>query len=112
MDPIGFGFENYDVVGRFRTQENGVPVDTSGYIIGREFRFNGLRQLSEYLAGNADVQQCMVRFLSYFAYGSANWREDGCTYDAISTEAKAANWSIRSVLTAITHAPHFTSRVQ
>ena len=112
MDPIGFGFENYDVVGRFRTQENGVPVDTSGYIVGREVRFNGLRQLSEYLAGNADVQQCMVRFLSYFAYGAANWREDGCTYDAITAEAKAANWSIRSVLTAITHAPHFTSRVQ
>ena len=54
----------------------------------------------------------MVRFMSYFAYGAASWTDDGCTFDAITTEAKASNWSIRSVLTAITHAPHFTTRVQ
>ena len=54
----------------------------------------------------------MVRFMSYFAYGAAGWADDGCTYDAITDEAKASNWSIRSVLTAVTRAPHFTTRVQ
>jgi hypothetical protein len=54
----------------------------------------------------------MVRFMSYFAYGATGWADDGCTHDAITTEAKGSNWSIRGVLTAITHAPHFTTRVQ
>jgi hypothetical protein len=112
MDPIGFGFENYDVVGRYRMSENGVDVDASGLIKGTNFQFKGLRQLDDYLASNEEVRQCMVRFLSYFAYGAVGWNEDGCTRDAITAEAKAANWSIRSVLTAITHAPHFTTRVQ
>lgn len=112
MDPIGYGFENYDVVGRYRTNENGVPIDASGEIIGNDFRFNGLRELNDYLANNDDVRQCMVRFMSYFAYGATGWTDDGCTLDAITAEAKASNWSIRSVLTAITHAPHFTTRVQ
>ena len=112
MDTIGFGFENYDVVGRYRTSENGVPVDASGEIIGDNFKFNGLRELNDYLSSNDEVRQCMVRFMSYWAYGASSWADDGCTLDAIAGEAKASNWSIRSVLTAITHAPHFTTRVQ
>ena len=30
MDPIGLALDNYDVMGRLRTRENGVPLDTSG----------------------------------------------------------------------------------
>jgi hypothetical protein len=112
MDPIGFGFENYDVVGRYRASENGVAVDPSGVIKGPGVAFKGLGELNEYLAGNPDVRQCLARFMSYFAYGATGWTEDGCTRDAIIGEAAAANWSIRGVLTAITHAPHFTTRVQ
>jgi hypothetical protein len=112
MDPIGFGFENYDVVGRYRTQENGVNVDTSGEITGENFKFKGLKELNEYLAKNEVVKDCMVRFMSYFAYGATGWTDNGCTHDSIVGEAKGSNWSIRSVLTAITHAPHFTTRVQ
>jgi hypothetical protein len=112
MDLIGFAFENYDVVGKHRTQENGVPIDASGEITGDDFKFTGLRELNDYLSTNDNVRQCMVRFMSYFAYGATGWADDGCTLDAVTTEAKASNWSIRSVLTAITHAPHFTTRVQ
>jgi hypothetical protein len=112
MDPIGFGFENYDVVGKYRTTDNGLPVDAHGEIDGSDFTFNGVHELNDYLAKKPEVQQCMVRFMSYFAYGATGWADDGCTLDAITSEAAASNWSIRSVLTAITHAPHFTTRVQ
>jgi hypothetical protein len=112
MDPIGFGFENYDVAGRYRTEENGVPIDASGEITGDNFKFNGMAELNDYLSKNEEVKECMVRFMSYFAYGATGWAEDGCTRDSIVNEAKTSNWSIRSVLTAITHAPHFTTRVQ
>lgn len=112
MDPIGYGFENYDLVGRYRTMDNGKPIDASGEIIGTGFKFNGLKELNQHLANNATVRQCLVRYMAYYAYGATGWADDGCTTDAISTEAEAANWSIRSVLTAITHAPHFTTRVQ
>ncbi len=30
MDPVGFALENYDAVGRWRTTEDGVPVDSAG----------------------------------------------------------------------------------
>jgi hypothetical protein len=34
LDPPGFALENYDAVGRWRTTENGVPVDASGSLPG------------------------------------------------------------------------------
>ena len=30
LDPIGFGFENYDGVGLWRDTDNGLPIDASG----------------------------------------------------------------------------------
>ena len=30
MDPVGFALENFDAVGRWRTTEEGQPVDASG----------------------------------------------------------------------------------
>src|SRR5258705_10954123 len=30
MDPVGFSLENFDVLGRWRTVEEGKPIDSSG----------------------------------------------------------------------------------
>ena len=38
MDPIGFGLENFDGVGRWRTEDRGKPLDTSGKLVtGQKF---------------------------------------------------------------------------
>jgi hypothetical protein len=48
IDPIGFGLENFDAVGRFRTTENGVPLDSSGTMPGG-ISFTGPVELKEYI---------------------------------------------------------------
>ena len=113
MDPIGYGFEHYDPWGRWRSQENGSPIDATGTVAaggpnGTDFTFDGASQLGSYLAGNDAVKQCLVRYWAYFAYGSSSWSQDACTYDAINTGA--GQYGLRDVLTAIIHAPHFTQR--
>jgi hypothetical protein len=38
MDPIGFGMENFDAIGRWRDQENGIPIDPAGKLVtGQSF---------------------------------------------------------------------------
>ena len=32
MDPLGFALENFDAIGRWRTADAGVPVDSSGVL--------------------------------------------------------------------------------
>jgi len=117
MDPIGFAFENYDGFGQHRTSQNGVAIDSSNTIFkagtsGMDVKSKDLTEMGAYLAGSEDVKACNARHWAYFAYGSVSWPQDGCTYDAIRQAAKTSAYSMKSVLTAIIHAPHFTTRVK
>ena len=49
MDPIGFGLEGFDAIGRFRTLEHGLPVDDSGYLTDADVTgpFRGPAQLAD-----------------------------------------------------------------
>jgi hypothetical protein len=39
MDPLGFGLENFDALGRWRTEQAGKPIDTEGVLpTGEKFR--------------------------------------------------------------------------
>ena len=117
MDPIGFGFENYDAFGRYRTTQNGAQIDPSNVIYqagstGQDLKGANLTELGMTLASSNDVKTCSARYWAYYAYGSVSWEQDGCTYDAIRTAAASGNYSLKSVLKAIIHASHFTTRVQ
>ena len=114
IDRIGFGFEHYDGIGKYRTMDNGQTVDSSGLVVsppsGADKSFNGIGELASWLAASDDVKRCLVRYWSYFAYGNASWDADACTYDAVEAEAAQSNFALKSVLTGIIHAPHFSRR--
>jgi hypothetical protein len=115
MDPIGFAFENYDGFGRYRDQENGVPIDSSGSLSdvpGGPIPLDGVESLSNYLATSELVQSCMVRYWTYYAYGRDTWKDKQCNHDAVRREAAADSFSLKSVLMGIIHAQHFSQRVQ
>lgn len=119
MDWIGFAFESYDGFGRQRTTDNGLPVDDTATIYadpeGKDDSLTGLSgagSLSEYLAQSDDVERCMMRYWSYYAYGSSSWSQDGCTYDSIYQAASSNGFALESVLMGIVHAPNFTTRVK
>ena len=115
MDPIGFAFENYDGFGRYRDQENGVPVDASGELSdvpGGPIPLDGVDALASYLATSELVQSCLVRFWTYYAYGRDTWANKQCNHDAVRREAQASDYSLKGVLKGIIHAQHFTQRVQ
>jgi mono/diheme cytochrome c family protein len=46
MDPIGFSLENFDAVGKWRTEDGGVPVDASGELVDGT-KMNGVASLRE-----------------------------------------------------------------
>jgi Protein of unknown function (DUF1592)/Protein of unknown function (DUF1588)/Protein of unknown function (DUF1595)/Protein of unknown function (DUF1585)/Protein of unknown function (DUF1587) len=62
MDPIGFGLENYDGRGRFRTKENtnaDCPIDGNGELAGIG-AFNGPAQLGDLLAARRELTSCIT----------------------------------------------------
>jgi len=115
MDPIGFGFEHYDAFGRYRAQDNGHPVDATGNVLtdAGDAPFDGVPGLTAYLTTQAGdtVNACLVRYWSYFAFGSAGWSEDQCTYASIAEQAKVDNFALQSVAKAIVKTARFSRRV-
>ncbi|HKO50265.1 MAG TPA: DUF1588 domain-containing protein [Polyangiaceae bacterium] len=119
MDPIGVAFEHYDGFGNYRDTENGVTIDATGTIYSAsatdgDVNINGLSGpggLQGYLAKSDEVKNCVVRYWSYYAFGSAGWAQDKCTYDAIKREAAAQSYSLKGVLTGILRSKRFTTRV-
>lgn len=54
LDPIGFGLENFDAIGRWRdTDENGAAIDATGELPGRK-AFSSPNELKKIIAGRVD----------------------------------------------------------
>jgi hypothetical protein len=72
IDPPGFAFENFDANGRFRTMDNGKPIDATGTfeIGGRAVRFDGPGQLMTAMADSCAVRACFVRRWMEYALGT------------------------------------------
>lgn len=71
-DPIGLGLENFDGIGKLRTTESGVPIDTSGDFDGRDF--SGPAELGQAFADNPLVSACLVQNLYRYAVGREETR--------------------------------------
>jgi len=74
IDPIGFGFEHYDHLGRYRTEEVGQPVDASGDVDGRSF--DGVADLSELLLDDARFRACFVETWRRWGQGTESCADD------------------------------------
>lgn len=66
-DPIGLGLEVFDGVGRYRTTENGAPIDTSGDLDGH--RFENHVELGEAIQQSPLASACLVENVYRYAVG-------------------------------------------
>jgi Protein of unknown function (DUF1592)/Protein of unknown function (DUF1588)/Protein of unknown function (DUF1595)/Protein of unknown function (DUF1587)/Protein of unknown function (DUF1585) len=113
FDPIGFGFENYDAIGRWRTTENGQPIDASGELAGADVagEFVGVRELGTKLAASEDVAQCMTRQWFRFAYGRLESQDlDACNMDTLAVTFSESGHDLRELLVALTQTDAFLFR--
>ncbi|MGB5809105.1 MAG: DUF1592 domain-containing protein [Polyangiales bacterium] len=67
MDPIGLAFENFDSMGAFREQENGVMIDTTGELDGEDY--DGPVGASEAIRNHPALGPCFVSTLFRYAVG-------------------------------------------
>lgn len=81
MDPIGLAFEAYEPTGRYRTTDNGKPVDASGVLSGAGAVDGPVKDavdLMNKLAASPVVEQCFVRHSFRYWMGRSEAPWDGC----------------------------------
>ena len=72
LDPVGFALEEFDAIGRHRTEENGKPIDASGGLpdLGvPDGELVGGVELAELIAGSEQAAACFARQWFRFAGG-------------------------------------------
>lgn len=106
MDPIGFGLENYDGIGVFRTTENGVTIDTASEIGGLG-AFDGARELGGLLKARKSVNFCTVRNLFRHATGHIEVSGEVATLLALSETYADHGYRMQDLLVELVANPTF-----
>jgi hypothetical protein len=110
IDPIGFGLENYDALGRWRTEEAGKPVDAKGQLPDGT-TFDGAEELKQVLLKRKDefVRHLTTKLLGY-ALGRGLTVEDRCTVEEIVTKVKEGDYKSHALVVGIVQSVPFRYR--
>ncbi len=101
LDPLGFALENYDVLGNWRTTDNGLPLDTAGELPDGT-KFTGPEGLKQTLLDRKDLfLRNLTTKLLGFALGRGLNREDACAVDRIVVAVAADGYRAQTLVNGI-----------
>jgi hypothetical protein len=116
MDPIGFGLERYDAIGRRREKqtirfepnrlERGkktvtveLPLDASGVVEGiADSAFSSAKELGEVLARSAECQECIVKQLFRYAFGRRETPADRALLDSATAVFRKSGFRLTALM--------------
>jgi hypothetical protein len=111
MDPIGFALENYNGVGKWRTEDAGSPIDATGKLPnGAEFAGPaGLRKLltTDY---RDDFAATVTEKLLTYALGRGLEPYDLPVVRSITRQAAAGNFRVSSLIMGVVKSVPFQMR--
>jgi hypothetical protein len=101
IDPLGFALENFDVLGRWRAEDAGKPIDARGELPDGTV-FEGPDQLKAALMRKKDlfVRNFVNKVLGY-ALGRGLTLQDSCTVDSIVAEVERNNYRAQALVNAV-----------
>lgn len=107
IDPLGFGLENYDVLGLWRTEDGGKAIDSKG-VLPDGTTFDGPSEMKKILMEKKDllVRNLTVKLLGY-SLGRGLTLEDHCSVDRIVDTVKKENYSAHSLILEIVRSVPF-----
>jgi hypothetical protein len=110
MDPIGFGMENFDLLGRWRDLDGKLPVDSSGVMPSGE-KFNGPRELKQVLLNRKPefARHISGKMLGY-ALGRSLDDHDDFTIEKLATALERDDFHARTLIREIVLSTPFRNR--
>jgi hypothetical protein len=110
MDPLGFGFENFDAVGAWRDKDGKHAIDPSGVLPGGQ-SFKGPAELKAILKGRSDAfARCLAEKLLTYALGRGVERSDRCAVDEIARNLAREQYKFSALVIHIVKSDPFQKR--
>ena len=110
MDVLGFGLENYDAIGKWRTMDGKFPVDISGtFPNGKSFSTPAEMKvlLKEELP---DFARCIIEKMLTYSLGRGLEKYDRKTIDDIARKLSASGYQFQTLISEIVQSLPFQSR--
>lgn len=111
IDPWGIAFENYDAMGRWRTEIKGKPVDATSELFNHQ-QLDGMNGLKRFLLENRQDQfvRALVHKLATYALGRPMSFSDYAAIDEIAANARKQGDGLATMIKLIAASDLFQSR--
>ncbi|HME98346.1 MAG TPA: DUF1592 domain-containing protein [Terriglobia bacterium] len=107
FEPIGLAMENFDAVGAWRTQDQGVPIDANGVLVDGT-KVDGVASLREVLMRRSDTfARVVAEKLLTYALGRGVEFEDMPLVRSIVRDSAANKYRFSSLVVNIVKSPAF-----
>ncbi len=110
MDVLGFGLENYDGIGKWRTMDGKFPVDSSGTLPNGKSFSSPSEMRAALTAQLPDFARCMVEKMLTYSLGRGLGASDRLTVDEITRNWAPSGYPFQSLLYQIVGSLPFQSR--
>lgn len=110
MDPLGFGLENFDAIGRWRTIDGQFPIDATGRLPNGK-TFDGPEGLKQILLSDKSVfTKCLAEKLLTYALGRGLEDYDQPAIQSIVTRTAGAEYRFSALVEAVVSSDPFQKR--
>jgi hypothetical protein len=110
MDPLGFGFENFDAIGGWRTRDGKHDIDPGG-VLPTGQTFNGPAELRVILKQRPDdFAKCLADKMLTYALGRGTERYDRCAVEEIARAMKKNDYRFSTLVIEIVKSDPFQKR--
>jgi hypothetical protein len=110
MDPLGFAFEHYDSLGRWREKDGNLSIDSSA-VLPEGKSLDGVNGLRSYLLTEKDAfARCLTEKMLTYALGRGVEPYDGHAVDAILKRVRRDDYRLASVVLGVVTSEPFRRR--
>ncbi len=107
MDPIGFALESFDATGRFRSEENGKPLETASVLFDG-MQVNSAEDLKQFLLNYREsVARNVVQRMMTYAVGRGMDYQDMPQVRLVQADARADDYRFQSIISAVVRSEMF-----
>lgn len=113
FNPLGYAFENYDAIGKYRTMDHGKPVNAAdSYTLDGELKsFSNGVELSHLIAEAKQTHGCYVQKMMSYLHGRLLAPEEDQTVDYYARLSRAGKVSLHDLALSMVTSDAFLNRL-
>ena len=112
INPVGFAYEHYDALGRWRDEDRGLPVDAAATYRFEEGEqsYDGAVDLAATMAEQLQTHRCYAQHWLEYTYGRAPVGTDGRLLRRLAQGSQTGALSVRGMLVELVASEAFRTR--